>query len=68
MSQKRAQLFGNVVTDAVFAGVVTATSVNVAGSSEINSSGINVTGVTTATTFSGDGSGLTGVGVGTEGV
>ena len=66
MSQKRAQLFGNVVTDAVFAGVVTATSVNVAGSSEINSSGINVTGVITATTFSGDGSGLTGVGVGTE--
>jgi hypothetical protein len=67
MSQTQVQLVGNVVTGAVFTGIVTAsTALNVSNNVGLNSSGINVTGVITATTFSGDGSGLTGVGVGTE--
>ena len=33
----------------------------------LTASGINVSGVVTATSFSGDGSGLTGVGIGTDG-
>ena len=66
MSQTQVQLVGNVRTGAVFAGVVTATSANIGGGAVgINSDGINVTGIITATSFSGDGSGLTGVGVGT---
>jgi hypothetical protein len=65
MSQTQVQLVGNVRTGAVFAGVVTATSANIGGGAVgINSDGINVTGIITATSFSGDGSGLTGVGVG----
>jgi hypothetical protein len=54
MSQTQIQLVGNVRTGAVFAGIVTATSVNVADVVGINSDGINVTGVITATSFSGD--------------
>jgi hypothetical protein len=65
MSQTQAQLVGNVVTGAVFAGIVTATSANIGGVVGINSDGINAIGVITATSFVGDGSGLTGVGVGT---
>jgi len=63
---KKVQLFGNVVTGGVFVGVITATSVNVSDVVGISSESINVTGVITATSFSGNGSGLTGVGVGTE--
>ena len=67
MSQTQVQLVGNVTTGAVFSGIVTAnTSINVADNVGINSSGINVSGAITATSFVGDGSGLTGVGVGTE--
>jgi hypothetical protein len=67
MSQTQAQLVGNVVTGAVFAGIVTATSLSIGDSVEINSEGINVTGIITATSFVGSGSGLTGVGIGTTG-
>ena len=49
MSQSQAQLVGNVVTGAVFAGIVTATSANIGGGVVgINSTGINVVGVVTA--------------------
>jgi hypothetical protein len=52
MSQTQAQLVGNVVTGAVFAGVVTTTSANIGGGAVgINSTGINVVGVITATNF-----------------
>jgi len=51
MSQTQAQLVGNVRTGAVFAGVVTTTSINVADVVGINSDGINVTGVVTATSI-----------------
>lgn len=65
MSQTQVQLVGNVTTGGVFAGIVTATAANIGeGVVGINSTGINVSGVVTATSFSGDGSGLTGVGVG----
>lgn len=67
MSQTQVQLVGNVVSGAVFTGIVTAnSSINVADVVGINSTGINVSGAITATSFSGDGSALTGVGVGTE--
>lgn len=58
MSQTQAQLVGNVVTGAVFAGIVTATSANIGGVVGINSTGINAVGVITATSFSGDGTDL----------
>jgi hypothetical protein len=58
MSQTQAQLVGNVVTGAVFAGIVTATSANIGDTVGINSTGINVVGVITATSFSGDGTDL----------
>jgi hypothetical protein len=49
MSQTQAQLVGNVVTGAVFAGVVTSNSANIGdGVVGITSSGIYVTGVTTS--------------------
>lgn len=52
MSQSQAQLVGNVVTGAVFAGVVTTTSANIGGGAVgINSTGINVVGVITATSI-----------------
>ena len=51
MSQTQAQLVGNVRTGAVFAGVVTTTSINVADVVGINSDGINVTGVITTTSI-----------------
>ena len=55
MSQTQAQLVGNVVTGAVFAGIVTSTSASIGyGAVGINSSGIDVTGVVTATSFVGD--------------
>jgi hypothetical protein len=47
-------------------GILNASSANIGDSVEINSEGINVSGIITATTFSGDGSRLTGVGVGTD--
>lgn len=65
MSQTQAQLVGNVVTGAVFAGVVTTTSANIGGGAVgINSTGINVTGVITATTLSLGGNSVSSVGVG----
>jgi hypothetical protein len=63
MSQTQAQLVGNVVTGAVFAGIVTATSANIGGAVGINSDGIDVVGVITATSFSGDGSNLSGISI-----
>ena len=49
-------------------GIITASSViNVGTGLTLSSGGINITGVITATSFSGNGSGLTGVGLGTTG-
>jgi hypothetical protein len=59
----KVQLVGNVVTGAVFAGIVTATSVNIGDAVGINSDGINAVGIITATSFSGDGSNLTGISI-----
>jgi len=54
MSQTQTQLVGNVVTGAEFAGIVTANSANIGESVGINSDGINVVGVVTASSFSGN--------------
>jgi hypothetical protein len=43
-------------------GIITATSARVGSAVTMNSSGINVAGIVTATSFVGDGSGLTGAG------
>jgi hypothetical protein len=53
----------------VIAGITTVSSVIVGTGITLSSSGINVSGVITATSFSGNGSGLTGVsaGIGTTG-
>jgi hypothetical protein len=61
MSQTQAQLVGNVVTGAVFAGIVTTTSANIGDTVGINSTGINVVGVITATSFSGDDINVSGI-------
>jgi len=53
MSQSQVQLVGNVVTGAVFTGIVTANSANIGESVGINSDGINVVGVVTSSTFNG---------------
>ena len=47
--------------NAVFAGVVTSTTAIVGAAVTISESGLDVTGVVTATSFQGDGSGLSGV-------
>ena len=53
----------NIVSTAITTGTLNVTTFAVIGSGvTINSSGINVTGVVTATSFVGDGSGLTGAG------
>ena len=57
-------IFGNNLS---LTGIATASSVIVGSAVTINSSGINVTGIITATSFVGSGSGLTGVGIGTNG-
>ena len=44
-----------------FIGIVSASGFNIGSGVTINSSGLNVTGVVTATSFVGDGSGLSGV-------
>lgn len=44
-----------------FTGIVSATGFSVGAGVTLDSSGLNVTGVVTATSFVGDGSGLTGV-------
>jgi hypothetical protein len=69
MSQTQAQLVGNVVTGAVFAGIVTATSANIGGTVGISSEGINVTGIISATSLSVAGQTVSslGVGIATEG-
>ena len=51
----------------VIAGITTVSSVIVGTGITLSSSGINVSGVITATSFSGNGSGLIGVGLGTTG-
>jgi hypothetical protein len=48
----------------VTVGVITSTSAQVGSAVTISDSGLSVTGVITATSFVGDGTGLTGVGVG----
>lgn len=45
-------------------GILTATSAIVGSGVTVNASGINVTGIITATSFRGDGSNLTGVSAG----
>jgi hypothetical protein len=55
MSQTKAQLVGGV-------GISTAQNVVVGSAVTINSTGINVVGIVTATSFVGNGSGLTGAG------
>jgi hypothetical protein len=70
MSVTRAQLIGNVSAGASFSGIVTATSFvgNVTGTATGLSGSPNLTvGVITATSYRGDGSQLTGVGIGTTG-
>ena len=53
----------NIVSTAITTGILNVTTSAVIGSGvTINSSGINVTGVVTATSFVGNGSGLTGAG------
>lgn len=64
MSQTQTQLVGNVVTGAVFAGIVTANSANIGESVGINSDGINVVGVVTATSLSIGGVTVSSAGVG----
>jgi len=59
MSQTKSQLIGGL-------GISTAQSLVVGAAVTINSSGINA-GIITASSFSGDGSGLTGVGIGSTG-
>ena len=44
-----------------FVGIVSASGVNVGSGVTINSSGLNVTGVVTANSFSGSGTNLTGI-------
>jgi len=53
-------LSGNLTGD-VNSGFVTATSAVIGSGVTINASGLNITGVVTATTFKGDGSSMTGV-------
>ena len=60
MSQTKAQLVAPI-------GILTATASNIAGIVTSNVSGINVAGIVTATSFFGNGSGLTGVGIGSTG-
>jgi len=48
------KISGDVLQQPINIGVATVTSVNVGSAVTINSSGINVTGVVTATTFSGN--------------
>ena len=67
MARTKVQLIGNVSTGASFTGIITAPTLSVGSAVTITSSGINVTGVITASSFVGDGSGLTGVGIGSTG-
>ena len=56
--------YGQLEGGLVVSGVTTSTSAIVGSAVTINSTGINATGVITATSFSGDGSELTGVSAG----
>ena len=69
MSVTKVQLVGNVSPGAVFAGIVTATSLSVGNAVGINSTGINVTGIISATSLSVAGQTVSslGVGINTEG-
>lgn len=55
-------IIGNVSGGASFTGIVTASSAVIGTAVTMNSLGLNVTGVITATSFIGNGSGLTGAG------
>lgn len=61
MPQTQVQLLGTVTTGAVITGIITASEIKIG-----NSIGINTSGIVTATSFSGDGSQLTGMGVGIQ--
>ena len=64
MSVTKVQLVGNVSPGAVFAGIVTATSLSVGNAVGINSTGINVTGIISATSLSVGGQKVSSLGVG----
>ena len=68
MSRTKVQLVSNIVGNvsggASFTGIVTASGLNVGTAVTVNSSGIAVSGIVTASSFSGDGSLLTGIGGG----
>ena len=52
---------GSAITLGASSGIITATALHVGTAATIDASGVNITGVVTATSFVGDGTGLTGV-------
>ena len=52
---------GSAITLGASSGIITATGLHVGTAATIDASGVNITGVVTATSFVGDGTGLTGV-------